>query len=406
MTRKQMLAATLAGALLVGSAPVVFPSAASAAWTGEIESSVSFRTGPSTGDDRIRYLKAGETVTIIEKVNAYWFKVKDKSGTVGYTSAGSKYISVSGSPDAPASSGAGTGVIVASVSLREAPSTTADRIRYVAKGEKVAILDKPNSYWYQVKDAKGNVGYVSTSAKYISASYQAPSAPVGTPSEPEDTGVIVSSVSLRSGPSATTTRIRYVAKGETVSILGKPSEYWYNVKDKYGNVGYVSASERYIDANYTPPVIAPADVPAAVQRVIDAGKRYLGTPYEFGSDRSSTSTFDCSDFVRTAFREGAGIQLPSDSRSQGEYVKNIGRVTTDWRALKPGDILFFMSYEGSSPSDYDDVDKSEETITHDAIYLGNGQIMHTYSKDSGGVRIDTMGDDHWEYRFLFGGSAM
>jgi len=415
MNRK-WIATTLAGALLLGSAPVLSPSTAYASLIGEIESSVSFRTGPSTDDRRIRYLQEGETVSVLEKVNSYWYKVKDKNGTTGYTSTSAKYISVSETSEAPAATSS-TGKIVSSVSLRERPSTDADRIRYAQTGETVTILGKPNSYWYEVKDKYGNVGYVSSSAKYISTTYQAPSPANPTPSVPapstptpsapaDDTGVIVSSVSLRKAPSTSSDRIRYVSKGETVTILGKPSDSWYQVRDRYGNTGYVSSSSEYIDANYTPPVIAPADVPATIQRVIDAGKRYLGTPYEYGSDRYSTSTFDCSDFVRTAFLEGAGITLPSDSRGQGDYVKRLGRTTTDWRQLKPGDILFFTSYEGSDASDYDDIDKSEATITHDAIYLGNGQILHTYSKTSGGVRIDTMGDDHWEYRFLFGGSAL
>ena len=404
MNNRKWIATTLAGALLLGSAPVLSPSTAFAALVGEIESSVSFRTGPSADDSRIRYLKAGETVAVLQKMNAYWYKVKDRNGTIGYTSANAKYITVTETETtSPPANQAGT--IVSSVSMREGPSTSADRIRYAQKGEVVTILSKPNSYWYEIKDKYGNVGYVSASSQYITTTYQAP-APAPAPAPADDTGVIVSSVSLRQGPGTSYARIRYVAKGETVEILEKPSDSWYKVKDKFGNVGYVSTSSQYIKANYSPPVIAPEDVPAVVRSIVEAGKRYLGTPYEYGSDRYSTDTFDCSDFVRTAFLEGAGITLPSDSRAQGDYVKARGRTTTDWKQLKPGDILFFMSYEGSDPSDYDDVDRSDERITHDAIYLGNGQILHTYSKDSGGVRIDTMGGDHWEYRFLFGGSAL
>ncbi|MGG1556158.1 MULTISPECIES: hypothetical protein [Paenibacillus] len=36
--------------------------------------------------------------------------------------------------------------------------------------------------------------------------------------------------------------------------------------------------------------------------------------------------------------EGTGICLPSNSRSQADYIKANGRVTTDWRQLKPGDV--------------------------------------------------------------------
>jgi cell wall-associated NlpC family hydrolase len=140
--------------------------------------------------------------------------------------------------------------------------------------------------------------------------------------------------------------------------------------------------------------------------IIKDGMKYLGTPYQFGSNRSNTKTFDCSDFVRQAFMEGAGIRLPSNSRTQAAYVKDIGKTTKDWRQLKPGDLMFFMSYKGSNKADYRGINKSKQRITHDGIYLGDGKILHTYSKKSGGVRIDKIEGTHWEHRFIFGGSAL
>ena len=67
--------------------------------------------------------------------------------------------------------------------------------------------------------------------------------------------------------------------------------------------------------------------------------------------------------------------------------------------------MFFMSYRGPKKSDYSGINKSKQTINHVGIYLGDGRILHTYSKESGGVRIDSIAGKHWEYRFLFGGSA-
>src|SRR5262249_21558414 len=126
-----------------------------------------------------------------------------------------------------------------------------------------------------------------------------------------------------------------------------------------------------------------------VQKVIAAGKKYLGTPYEYGSSRNNTSTFDCSDFVRQAFLDGIGLKLSGNSSGQANYVKALGNAKTDWHDLKPGDLMFFMSYKGTAASNYKGIDKSAQTVTHVAIYLGNGQILSTYSKESGGVRIDS-----------------
>ena len=145
---------------------------------------------------------------------------------------------------------------------------------------------------------------------------------------------------------------------------------------------------------------------ADAEDVIQTGLKYLGTPYEFGSDRSNPSTFDCSDFVKHIFKEALNVELPSDSRKQGAYVREHGEVATDWTALKRGDLMFFMSYRGSKASAYAGVNKSTARITHVGIYLGDGKVLHTYSKESGGVRVDSIVGKHWEYRFLYGGSAL
>ncbi|BCG60440.1 C40 family peptidase [Paenibacillus sp. URB8-2] len=142
------------------------------------------------------------------------------------------------------------------------------------------------------------------------------------------------------------------------------------------------------------------------ENVINSGMKYLGTPYEFGSSRSNTQTFDCSDFVRQAYKEGTGVTIPPDSRKQGAYVKENGSHTKNWQELKPGDIMFFMSYRGNNESSYTGIDKNTARITHNGIYLGNGKILHTYSKKSGGVRIDNIPGTQWEKRFLFGGSTL
>lgn len=145
---------------------------------------------------------------------------------------------------------------------------------------------------------------------------------------------------------------------------------------------------------------------STVQNVITAGSKYMGTPYEYGSSRSNTRTFDCSDFVRQAFLDGARVRLPADSRGQGDYVKSKGNITTNWRNLNRGDLMFFMSYRGSSPSSYQGFNKMSQRITHVAIYLGNGKMLHTYSNASGGVTVSTIAGRHWEARFMFGGSAL
>lgn len=235
---------------------------------------------------------------------------------------------------------------------------------------------------------------------------------VGSGTSDPSSAVIVSSVNFRTGASTDSSSIRFLKAGETVKILSKVNDYWYKVSDSNGVTGYVSTNSKYIKPSTSGGGGSGGsgsnnggNTSNTITSVINAGKSYLGTPYEYGSDRSNTKTFDCSDFVRQAFKDGANITLPSDSRQQGDYVRKIGKTTTNWNNLKVGDLMFFMDYKGTSKSAYPS-NTADQRITHSGIYLGDGKILHTYSKESGGVRIDTIANRHWEYRFIFGGSAL
>lgn len=219
-------------------------------------------------------------------------------------------------------------------------------------------------------------------------------------------GIIERSVNFREKPSLSGDRIRYLKAGEHVDILGQVNHSWYKIKDQRGKTGYVTTQSQFIKTKDSSSVKPNQPISGTSKSIIDAGMKYLGTPYVFGSSRSNTQTFDCSDFVRQAYKDGAGVILPGNSRTQADYVKKIGTTTTNWRDLKPGDIMFFMSYKGSKSNNYSGINKSSQRITHNGIYLGNGKILHTYSEKSGGVRIDTIDGKHWEYRFVFGGSVL
>ncbi|MBT2291032.1 C40 family peptidase [Paenibacillus albidus] len=244
----------------------------------------------------------------------------------------------------------------------------------------------------------------------------ADSAPSNAAATSTQTAIIESSVRLRGAPSTSGEFMKYLKKGEIVTILEKTNSYWYKVRTSNGDIGYTSSGDRYISlqsggGSPAPAPSVPAPAPSApsqsavIERVITAGMGYLGTPYEFGSSRSSTSTFDCSDFIRQIFLDAANLKLPADSRQQGDWVKQNSAAIQDISGLKRGDLLFFMSYRGSSASAYAGVNKATARITHVAMYLGDGQILHTYSASSGGVRVDKLSAS-WMNRFLYGGSVI
>ncbi len=332
------------------------------------------------------------------------------------------------------------------VNMRASASSSSKIYRMLKKGEQVQILSKVNSNWYKVKDKNGKVGYVSTNSKYLSLSNttagEGNSAgtdgnnSAGNENGKDDTiagtsAKVIYGVNFRTQPNASSKVIRMLPKGESVTILGQEGSNWYKIKDGNGTTGYVSSNSKYLSLNgQTVPggnnggssgnnntggnsngsgSTGSGNVDqsnATVEKVIAAGMKYLGTPYEFGSNRNSTKTFDCSAFVQRAFLDATGKKLPGDSRKQGQYVKDKGNAKTSISSLKRGDLMFFMSYKGSSASSYSGVNKSTQRITHVGIYLGNNQILHTYSKESGGVKTNNIKGTHWEHRFLYGGSAL
>lgn len=94
---------------------------------------------------------------------------------------------------------------------------------------------------------------------------------------------------------------------------------------------------------------------------------FLGTPYMWGGN--SIKHFDCSGLVKFCYFMN-GIILPRNGREQinsGTPVKD-----GEW---EPGDLLFFGS-------------KKPLKVTHVALYLGDGKIVHSSQK----VRINTLAE--------------
>lgn len=108
--------------------------------------------------------------------------------------------------------------------------------------------------------------------------------------------------------------------------------------------------------------------------IIATGKQLMGTPYRFGAQAGEISTFDCSSFTQYVFSQN-GITIPRSSKEQSQVGTYVPR-----SQLQPGDLVFFYN-----------------PIHHVAIYIGNGQILHTYG--SGGVTISNLNSGWWDNHY-------
>lgn len=126
----------------------------------------------------------------------------------------------------------------------------------------------------------------------------------------------------------------------------------------------------------------PYQLPVLADSILERGKSLIGTRYRFGGT-STKSGFDCSGFIGYLFREEAGMSLPRSSRE----MINIDAPLVKRNDLEPGDLLFFST-------------AGRGRVSHAAIYLGDNQFIHSSSRRSGGVRVDSLDDTYWSKTFI------
>ncbi|KJZ66463.1 C40 family peptidase [Pseudomonas fluorescens] len=123
-------------------------------------------------------------------------------------------------------------------------------------------------------------------------------------------------------------------------------------------------------------------LPVLADSILERGMSLIGTRYRFGG--TSEAGFDCSGFIGYLFREEAGLNLP---RSTREMI-NVDAPLVSRGKLEPGDLLFFAT------------NGRRGRVSHAGIYLGDNQFIHSSSRKSGGVRIDSLGDSYWSKTFI------
>lgn len=109
------------------------------------------------------------------------------------------------------------------------------------------------------------------------------------------------------------------------------------------------------------PDLASMDASAAVKTVLGFALSQVGKRYSYGA--TGPSAYDCSGLTMVSFAQ-AGISLPHSSSGQRGYGTPVAKGD-----LQPGDLVFYY-----------------KPISHVAIYIGDGQIVHA-ARPGEGVRI-------------------
>lgn len=213
--------------------------------------------------------------------------------------------------------------------------------------------------------------------------------------------VQVTRLNVRKEPDVESSRIGYVNMGEKVKILENLGE-WLKVQYTDRSTGYVAAeyvtvSEEFVYAktleeeaselaekkalkerkrasetqaaentviNVTPPDTTYSTNEELRQQIVDYAMQYLGNKYIHGGQTLSGGT-DCSGFTSLIYKE-FGYSL---SRTPGGQLSSAGR-SIDYSEAQPGDIICYGS---------------KGKCTHVAMYIGNGQIIHSATPKQGVV---------------------
>ncbi len=114
----------------------------------------------------------------------------------------------------------------------------------------------------------------------------------------------------------------------------------------------------------------------AEQRLWQAARAWLGTPYRYGGQ--SKRGVDCSGLVQQIYRELFNMRLP---RTVAELAREGRFVRPPW--LEPGDLIFFRTTRSGN-------------IDHVGIYLGQDKFLHASGEQ--GVIISDINESYFRNR--------
>lgn len=178
--------------------------------------------------------------------------------------------------------------------------------------------------------------------------------------------------------------IHEVQAGETVFGIARR----YGVQPEDIIAANRLAAPEYI--RHGDPLIIPRPIDASQPSVAGGGSvgvlatvppialHYRGAPYVFGG--ATPDGFDCSGFAYFVLNR-AGIRIERDIWSQYE-----SGVHPDRHQLLPGDLVFFRDTYGPG-------------LSHNGIYLGNGEFVHAANEEAG-VAVSNLAGSYWEAHWL------
>jgi cell wall-associated NlpC family hydrolase len=213
-------------------------------------------------------------------------------------------------------------VIADRLNVREEPSTESKRIGYIDNGEKVKLIENQGD-WLKVEYTSDKIGYVATEFVNITEEF---------------------------------VYAKTIAEEQAEIAASKVLEERENVSEE-------TVSED-VTITVTPPSANYSSNSELRNSIVEYSMQFLGNKYVHGGQSLVTGT-DCSGFTSLIYKE-FGYSI---SRTPAGQLSSSGR-SISYSEIQPGDIICY----GSSGK-----------CTHVALYIGNGQIIHSANSRKGVV---------------------
>jgi len=358
-----------AAALAVGlsGAGLIVGPAAAADTVMTATTAVNVRAGASTSTAVIGVLSTGTNVTTTGVSTNGWTKVS-YNGRTAYVF--STYLKAAGATAAaPAATGTSrAATTLETVNVRTGPGLTYSVWTVFPKGHATTVTGATQNGYAQLTD-----GHWISSAWISVAAAATTTSPATTAAAATTTSTANTLTSKTSGPKsalpAITGQVRATAAlmirttsgADYISLGDIPAGTVLNVTGVVTNgVAQIvyNGAVRWVNANYIVPVTAAGPASSAAAVALSFALAQVGKAYAWGGN--GPNAYDCSGLTTAAYKQ-AGISLPRTSSAQFGVGTAVSLAD-----LQPGDLVFYYS-----------------DISHVAMYIGNGRIVHAANPTSG-----------------------